>query len=229
MRLISFLFDKKLHFEETLMNPTEILKFTLINYFKILFLFIASSLIVNYFFKFPPTTKAFYNNLENINFYFKIFSIVLLLPIIEELIFRLPLLVSLKNFRISFLFFLIFIFFISRKYFNIENRYILIVVRLLICFILVVLYVHKEQIIVNYISNNKLLFLHLSTITFWVFHVNNYKFITVNAYLSFFLILILGYYYAFIRLKFGVRFSIFIHVFHNLLLTIPLIIKFIFK
>ena len=95
--------------------------------------------------------------------------------------------------------------------------------------LLMVLWIKNYIFFESYFNKNFLLLMHLSTIIFCLIHYWNYNFQSnsITPYLLMFLMLINGYYFAYTRMKFGISYAIFIHSFHNIIVSIPLIVKFL--
>lgn len=201
----------------------ESLKIVLFGYFKVLFAFI---LILTFFSllgmleKNSPVIKR-----DDIPLYFKLLFGCLIMPILEELIFRLPLNPKKINVLSSIFLFSIFIFFITKKFFiNFEYKYLLLIIITVITLYLSYL---KINFLLDFIQNHFFLVVHVSTISFCLFHYGNYNFknSSILPYLIMFSVLLNGYYFAYTRLRFGIFYAIFIHSFHNILVSLPLFIK----
>lgn len=155
----------------------------------------------------------------------KIIFICLLGPLIEELAFRLPLRLD-KNqilFSIPCIVFLLFIYF--KKIVSIE-------LNIFLCFLsLVLIYAIMK---IGLLKNHSFLLVHILTFLFAISHWNNTKDLVGLHFCFRFTIyiipmLITGYFLAFIRLKYGIFWSIITHSIHNLIFTMPLILKMLSK
>ncbi|MDD1539445.1 hypothetical protein [Riemerella anatipestifer] len=204
-------------------------KTILINYFKILFLYIILVAIFAYFGFMESDKSSSLKSDGDIPMYFKLIFICLAGPIVEELVFRLPLEVSKVNIFVATFFLYLFLFFITKKYHPDIN----VLLKYSICFFILfvswgLIYLKYDSISVI-LQKNFLIYFHLLTIAFCLVHYGNYNFNikSVAPYLLMFLMLINGYYFAYTRLRFGFPYAIFIHIFHNTLISIPLIVKFL--
>lgn len=160
----------------------------------------------------------------------KILFICLIAPILEELIFRLPLVVSKTNLIISVSTFALFAYSFTRKYL-INYEYIGYIAIFFIIIFSIYLLTYRYHHIYSFLTKNKLLLIHFSSLFFCTVHFGNYNF-SYNAFVPSLMLLftlIIGYYLSYIRLRFGIGYSIFAHSFHNILVSLPIIIKFITK
>ncbi|MEC5395411.1 hypothetical protein [Bergeyella sp. RCAD1439] len=204
-------------------------KTVLINYFKILFLYLILVTLLAYFGLMEsdksPSLKGKGN--EEIPMYFKLGFICLIGPIVEELVFRLPLKMSKVNSYVSTFFLYLFLFFVTKKQHPDINGLLKYSICFLILFVSWGLIYLKYDRISAILQKHFLIYFHLLTIAFCLVHYGNYNFNikSVAPYLLMFLMLINGYYFAYTRLRFGFSYAVFIHIFHNTLISIPLIIK----
>lgn len=227
-QIFDFLY--KANFNETTFGVFGNIKFILSKYFLILFIYFSIAVIFSVLGFLGSKTGISINHSEKIPTLSKIFLICLFAPIIEELIFRLPLVINKSNIIISLSCLTLFIYFFLKKYFiNYEYlRYIFV-----FTFFIVSMYnfIFKYDTVYYFLVKNKLYFIHICSIFFCLAHLGNYNFNTrsIAPYLIIISLLINGYYFSYVRLRFGIEYSIFIHIFHNTLVSIPMIIKFIVK
>jgi hypothetical protein len=156
----------------------------------------------------------------------KILFVCLLGPIIEELAFRLPLSTN-KNYlllSIPFITFLIFIYLKKKSSIDVSLIFSFLIIIVLFCMV----------IKLNFFKDNIFILTHILTLLFAIMHWNNTKNLTeVNYFFRFILfiipMLISGYFLAFLRLKYGLWWSIVTHCIHNLIFTLPVIFKILWK
>lgn len=203
------------------------LKFVIGGYFRNLFFY---SLIVILFTYFGLTTSEKSPTVKHseIPAYFKLLFVCLVMPLLEELVFRLPLRFNKVNIIIATILFFVLTYFLTKKYlvgFGNFRYFIFLFLSGISLLLLLKNYIFFE----SYFNKNFLLLMHLSTIIFCLIHYWNYNFQSnsITPYLLMFLMLINGYYFAYTRMKFGISYAIFIHSFHNIIVSIPLIVKFL--
>lgn len=206
---------------------------SLAGYFKVLFIYIIFAVILAFVFKIETSdsTPIAMKRMENLNFYMRIIFICMLGPIIEELIFRLPLYVTKINLWIALSLFCVVLFGLLKKNIQgVEIGYMIVgVITFAIAGWLFVYY--KYEFISESIKNNYLLWMHFLTIVFCLVHFWNHNFSKNmgTSVILMFMALWSGYYLSFIRLKFGLGYSILLHCFHNTLVSLPFIIKTLIK
>ena len=197
---------------------------TIKGYFKVLFLYvlivvILTSLGIN-------TSKKSVFNTPNVPEIYKLLMVVIIMPIIEEIVFRLSLLPNKKKLYFSLIFGNILCFFFFRKSFvnEIFHKTFFLTTTFLSLYCLNRFY----DKIVAFIFNNIRLLIHLMVFLFCIMHIPNYIFGKGNTpYLLLLLQILNGYYFSFVRLEYGFYYAIFIHIFHNFLVSLPLLIKYI--
>lgn len=165
---------------------------------------------------------------DNIPQYFTLLFVCIIAPIIEELIFRLPLKTNKINLLVAIFCLNVFIFFITKKHFKgLTENYILNLIYFISLVVSMMFTYVKNHELINFIENNFILFLHTSAVVFCLFHIKNYNFNidSILPYLLMFLVLFIGYFFSYITLRFGIKYSIAMHVFHNTLISLPMIIK----
>lgn len=226
-QIIDFLYKGKI--EENTLGILGNLKFILSKYFIILFSFLIIAVIFSFLGLLRSNTESTtINHAQEIPTIAKILIACIFAPIIEELIFRLPLIIDKTNIIISTICFIVFLFFFTKKYFtNYEYiRYIFISVLFIGC---MYFSIFKYDYLHPFLNENRLFIIHFCSILFCIAHYGNYNFNTNSyaPYLMLLSVLINGYYFSYIRLRFGIEYSIFIHMFHNTIIFIPAIVKFI--
>jgi hypothetical protein len=155
----------------------------------------------------------------------KLIFICLLGPLIEEFAFRMPLSLDKKHilFSIPCIVFIMFVF--LKKIFSVETS-------LIFCFLFILLiYIIMK---LGFTKDYSFIVLHILTFLFAMGHWNNSKDLVGLHFLFRFLIyiipmLITGYFLAFIRLKYGLVWSIITHIIHNSIFTIPILYKMLSK
>ena len=224
IELYRFIFKNKLNSSHSVSLIKKIFG-TIGGYFKVLLFYliivtILTSIGVN-------NSKKPFLNQPKVPEIYKLLMVVLIMPIVEEIVFRLSLIPQKRKLYISLGFGNIFCFFFFKRHFENEVTH-----KIFFLFIsslsLYLLYKFYDKIII-FINQNTRLFIHLLTIIFCLIHIPNYKFENGNGigpYLTLFLMLLNGYYFSLVRLKYGFYYAVFIHVFHNLLVSIPMLIKY---
>ncbi len=206
------------------------IKFILSKYFLILLTYILIAILLAFLGVLSSNGEVTVEHAKKIPTIVKIFLVCLFVPIIEELIFRLPLISSKINIIVSLFCFTIFLYFFTRKYFISYEyfKYFFISVFFIGCMYFPIF---KYEYVHNILTGNKVFMIHFYSILFCIAHFGNYNFNsnTFTPYLISLSVLINGYYFSYIRLRFGIEYSIFIHMFHNTLVSIPMIIKYITK
>jgi membrane protease YdiL (CAAX protease family) len=146
-------------------------------------------------------------------------SYVLIIPIIEEIIFRAPLLIP--KAKIYSLLISVVIIFSSIIY--IENDATQIIVVISILFLEIIYWKNKKimEFINEFIRRNFFLLVILSSISFGLFHMWNYEKIDLITFISVIGRIIAGFYFAFIVTKYNLKSSCFLHGINN---TIPFLI-----
>lgn len=164
---------------------------------------------------------------QEINPLFVAFIVILFAPLIEELIFRLPLRIKRNNF-IPFIFLGILISGLSiiHKYY--EPVIILYLIPVFLFGIAFTLNFNKKsyQSISHLFKSNYKLYFYSFTILFALIHIGNYKFSWQVLFFAPLLVLpqfILGFLIGFMRLKFGLTWGIFLHAIHNTIYILPII------
>ena len=202
-------------------------KIVLMNYFKVLFSYMILVILFAYFGLMESDKSPSLKGDGEIPLYFQLIFICLVAPIVEELVFRLPLEISKINIYVSVFFLYLFLFFMTKKHHpDIGNllKYSIYFVVLFVSWGVIYL---KYDSISSILQNNFLPYLHLITIFFCLVHYGNFNFSikSIAPYLLMFLMLMNGYYFAYTRLRFGFSYAVFIQIFHNTLISIPLIVK----
>lgn len=154
----------------------------------------------------------------------KIILVIIVMPIIEEIVFRLSLVPKRLYINISIIFANIFCYFALNKISTNEIYYNTIFITIL----LVTLYLFNKNFesVISFIKKNSRLFIHILAIVFCLFHINNYNFDNrVGAFYALLFVLINAYFYSFVRLKYGFIYVILIHMFNNFIPSIPLLLK----
>ncbi|MCT7904746.1 Uncharacterised protein [Candidatus Ornithobacterium hominis] len=199
----------------------------ILGYFIFLSIYILSLAIFAYFSEIDTTKtpSAAVGRLNHINIHVRILIVCLIYPILEEIAFRLPLNNNPINIIIGLSFFSLFTSTIIRDLINWNNyKYIThIIIIIISCFFLCL----KQKSIIRIVENNYLLFFHLLSLCFCLFHYDSYKVkeSPVTSFIPLVSALFFAYYLSFVRMKFGFGYSIIIHCFHNTLFSLPYIIK----
>ena len=191
-----------------------------VNEFIILFLIvfilgISISLLKGVFFDIEMISEEDFEKLNWKTF----LSYVLIIPIIEEIIFRAPLLIP--KAKIYSLLISVVIIFSSIIY--IENDATQIIVVISILFLEIIYWKNKKimEFINEFIRRNFFLLVILSSISFGLFHMWNYEKIDLITFISVIGRIIAGFYFAFIVTKYNLKSSCFLHGINN---TIPFLI-----
>lgn len=153
-----------------------------------------------------------------------VISFVLVVPLIEEIIFRAPLLIPKgKIYSILICFVSIVTSLIYIKNQNLTTSIIVILISLQ------VLYLANEKIkkAVNKIIKDRYLILVIvSSVSFGLIHMTNYETINLESFISIIGRIIAGFYFAFIVTKYDFKSSYFLHGINN---VIPFIILLVLK
>lgn len=151
------------------------------------------------------------------------FNVVILAPVIEELIFRLPLRNFFKNIFIS----------VGLLTFVIVKGYVPLLLAILLGLVVALLpYAtkltkEKEENVNSFVVRHYGYLFYFLAISFGVLHILNAEFFTSDMYMSAFIFVInpvlVGLYFAFIRvkLKHGIIYSMILHSLTNLLHYLP--------
>ena len=139
-------------------------------------------------------------------------------PLIEELGFRLALKLNHLNLSISLGIQLVFIYI----FFDFYNLNLVQKLALMLCVILL-LYVLINQKVIKFIQLRYNIFLFYNILFFGLIHAPNYQYLSYTDFFFIPIIIIsqifIGAYLSFIRLKNGLKYSIFLHLLHNLILS----------
>ena len=201
---------------------TKKISWTIKGYFKVLFLYILIVTIMT-FFGINNSQKSIFNE-PKVPELFKLIMIVFFMPLIEEIVFRLSLNPQKRNLILSVVFTNIFSFLFFKKHFENELFHKLFFLGLLL--LTVYLTNNFYERIKTFLIKNKRYLIHFSVFTFCLIHIPNYKFGLGNTpFFLLFLMLLNGYYFTLVRLKFGFFYAVFIHIFHNTIVSIPMLIK----
>lgn len=224
--MVEFLrFIFKGRFEVLNLSIFETIKQVIFGYFKNIFLYIGIVSIF-YFIGYSSGEKSPSVRRDNVPDFFKYLFICIVLPFMEELVFRLPLKPNKINLYISLLLLNVLFFLISRKYFY-DIQYLRYIIFCLLLGISISVIYFKHEPIMVYIKDNLFVFIHISSVLFCLIHYWNFDFTNkaITPYLLMLLMLMNGYYFAYTRMKFGISYAIFIHAFHNILISFPLLLK----
>ncbi|TRX72449.1 type II CAAX prenyl endopeptidase Rce1 family protein [Carboxylicivirga sp. M1479] len=166
-------------------------------------------------------THAFQNIEDPLKF---MFGAVFIAPIVEELIFRWPLVPTRLNISIALSFFLTY----GIKYtLGSAYGYELYLQSIPIC---ILIYLVAPFICIAKQLPFKCL-MHFLVIAFGFLHISNFTEVYWWMYLIFPVLtvpqIVLGYVCSFARMKYGVVYSIILHAFNNLVVCIPLLIKYL--
>lgn len=155
-----------------------------------------------------------------------IFVIGLVLPFIEEMAFRLSLVVKKKFLMISAGLLVFYLLGGILRISYIDKTLTFIGIFIIIGLVLWQIY-HKYYQIEQFINKNHRFWLHFLCISFALAHWWDYGLIQnpKMALLSISGALLFAYYSSYVRLKYGFGYAVFIHCFHNGLIISPLIIK----
>lgn len=202
------------------------LRFIIFNYFKLILFHIILLTILTYFFS-DSTEKSTIVESDEIPLYFKLLFICLIMPIIEELAFRLPLDISKNNLIISIVCLNMFLFILTKKHLSDMSSIYKYGMYITVLGLSLYFAIQNYQSILIVLQKNFVTYLHIISISFCLVHYGNFDFTTksITPYFLMFLIFVNGYYYGYTRLRFGISYAIFIHMFHNILISVPLIIK----
>jgi hypothetical protein len=201
------------------------IRFIIIGYFKVLLFYILILILFSSLGLMNSNNSPSIKD-ESIPVYFKLLFICILMPILEELLFRFPLKPDKTTIIVSVVCGNLFLFFMTKKFFG-DHKILMYSFYLAISIITVTFVSIRHIGILNFINNNFVISLHLLTISFCLIHYGNFNFKvgSVTPYLLMFLMLLNGYYFAYTRLRFGISYSILIHAFHNILISLPILIK----
>jgi hypothetical protein len=160
--------------------------------------------------------------------FLKLIFIILLGPLLEELAFRLPLSLIKNEILISLPFICFMIFVFLKKNTSLSKSIIFLGLLVLFC---ILFYLVKK---IDFKNVYFVFFLNLSVFLFAFSHWNNSKFISNIGFFDRTIIyilpmLIMGYFLSYIRLKYGFYWSLILHITHNLIFTLPIIIKWFLK
>lgn len=155
------------------------------------------------------------NNSIHLKYDWKYF--IFIVPLIEEIIFRLHLNPKLVNIQISYA--LIIFYAINGKIFNVDYYSNFFFISILIVLFAVFLIKSKYEAINNfYIKNNKIISI-CSILIFGLFHLSNISILhyQISIFYIFFVLpqIILGYFITNIRLKFGFLWGLYLHFLIN--------------
>ncbi len=142
-----------------------------------------------------------------------VISYVLVVPLIEEIIFRAPMLVH----KAKIYSLLISLVLLISSFIYLENDIMITSVVLLIL-ILQILYLKSNQIslkINNFIKKNYLTIIYLTSISFGLIHMTNYDIVDFKAFISVIGRVVAGFYFAFIVTKYDFKSSYFLHGINN--------------
>lgn len=152
-----------------------------------------------------------------------LFMVIILAPFIEEVVFRLPLKVKKANILIANLTASLFVYISLEKRFG-DFTYLLLPISITVGYITL----YKFEYIIKLLNDKQVWLVHILSWAFCLAHFGNYHSeINPSTITYMFLILIHGYFYSYIRLRFGIGYSIFAHSFNNILMSLPIIIKFL--
>ena len=144
---------------------------------------------------------------------------VFIFPIIEEIIFRAPLLVpkaKIYSILISIVIFFLVVIFIDNEYYKLG------IISLIVILEFVYLKNNRfKNFINNFIDNKYLIIVILSSVSFGLLHMWNYEKIDFSSLISIIGRIIAGFYFAFIVTKYDLKSSCFLHGLNN---TIPFLI-----
>lgn len=159
----------------------------------------------------------------NVSPSFLFLAMVIIAPIAEEILFRLILMPTTKNFRILFLFSFCLTTLSAVKH----NIYVFsVALAFTIIFLYICLSKKRTRKVQYFILSNFRNFFYLSCIIFGLVHLSNFVAITLGAILtSAFMFLpqaIAGGFLGYVRIKYGIIFSI---LFHSLCNLIPAVVK----
>ncbi|VDH03539.1 Uncharacterised protein [Bergeyella zoohelcum] len=203
------------------------LKFVVSRYFGVLFSFLILAIIFSFFGMLKSDGEVTSGIEKKFPDGIRILLVCIIAPVLEELIFRLPLKINKINLSISLVCFSLFMFFLMKSNFpqNDILRYLFVCILFFSCLYLIL---YRYNDVNAFLKNHYIIFLHLLTISFCLAHFGNYNFKTksIVPYLIMFSVLLNGYLFSYVRLRFGIQYSIFIHMFHNTLVTLPIILKF---
>lgn len=151
-------------------------------------------------------------------------SYVIVVPFIEEIIFRAPMLVP-KGKIYSILISLVSVFSIL-IYIENETLQASIIILIITLQILYLAYSRMGSEVNNFIKKNYLLLVYLTSISFGLIHMANYEGVGLQTFISVIGRIIAGFYFAFIVTKYDFKSSYFLHGINN---VIPFIILFVTK
>ncbi len=181
---------------------------------------ISISLLKSYFYDISLIDKEDFEKLNWKTF----LSYVLVVPLIEEIIFRAPLLIpKAKIYSI-----LISVILIIASLIYIENE-TLNGISIILIIIIQILYFrsnHLRLIINNCIEKNYLLLIYLTSISFGLIHMFNYDALNFQTFISVIGRVIAGFYFAFIVTKYDLKSSYMLHGINNI---IPFLILLVAK
>ncbi|CAI9429869.1 CAAX amino terminal protease self- immunity [Candidatus Ornithobacterium hominis] len=199
----------------------------LLGYGKVMFIYLLIVALGVLIFNITSSTSTAMVRHNDTNFYYRILLICIIVPIIEEFAFRLILNVNKINIIVGGLSLIFCIGTFINSYIN-TNKYVLMAI--ILCIGIYVILSNYESI-VFFIVRNKFVIIHFLTILFCLFHYKNHNFNSdlLGILLLMFMTLLLGYYFTFVRLKFGFAYSVMIHIIHNTLISLPFIINNIIK
>ena len=147
------------------------------------------------------------------------FGYVLIIPIIEEIIFRAPLLVpkaKIYSILISIVIFFSILIYIDNEYYQLG------IISLIVILEFMYLKNNRFKNLINkFINNRYLIIVILSSVSFGLLHMWNYEKIDFSSLISIIGRIIAGFYFAFIVTKYDLKSSCFLHGLNN---TIPFLI-----
>lgn len=166
------------------------------------------------------------NRLPDMNIWIKFFLISIALPFVEELAFRLSLVPKKKFLPISVP---LLIFYLLGGIATLPNmNRTIVLILIFIVMALGVWFVHKKyDVIKDFLTKNRLLWLHFLAISFSLVHWVDYGLVKTPA-LGVVLLsgaLLMGYFFSFIRLRYGFAYAVVAHGFHNGMIILPIIIR----
>jgi|GEM_PF-3586366 len=178
----------------------------IIDIFTVIFLF-----GVMYFFnEFGWITDIPLKSTDNVPIIVKIIAFGLFIPIIEEIIFRLPLKINPNNILTTLMLLLVSTFIYS---INDNNFFYLFALELII----LGLFLYSETKIIDYFKRNYLLYSHSINLTFALLHVFFYltEFEILFITPLFLFHIVFSYCLYYLRVGYGLKYSILFHIMHN--------------
>jgi Type II CAAX prenyl endopeptidase Rce1-like len=191
----------------------------------VIFLYFLSLFIIIFVQKIIPFENASSKSLSERSVLLMFLMPVIIGPILEELVYRLPLLFSRRNISISltvFSYFMISDGLHNSRYFTTENLIIRIAIAILVGFLTYLLLGKNKvyKLFYDFWIKNPLFIFYFLSFSFAFSHLSNYTGdwrIYLIAPIITLPQLIYGLTYSFIRLKSGIQYSILIHMFINLI------------